>query len=93
LRDSPRWQRLGLRRGASREVARLTFDFDHQHAATDILVLARKRRAFGSLDTLIARQGGQHVLYGNALTLAAAAQTWAASTDTLVREIARAAVR
>lgn len=64
-----------------------------ERAATDILVLARKGRAFGSLDTLIARQGGQHVLYGSALTLAAAAQTWAASTDTPVREIARAAVR
>jgi hypothetical protein len=64
-----------------------------ERAATDILVLARKGRAFGSLDTLIARQGGEHVLYGSALTLAAAAQTWAASTDTPVREVARAAVR
>jgi len=64
-----------------------------ERAATDILVLARKGRAFSSLDTLIARQGGQHVLYGSALTLAAAAQTWAASTDTPVREVAHAAVR
>lgn len=64
-----------------------------ERAATDILVLARKGHAFGSLDTLIARQGGEHVLYGSALTLAAAAQTWAASTDTPVREVARAAVR
>jgi hypothetical protein len=64
-----------------------------ERAATDILVLARKGRAFGALDTLIARQGGQHVLYGSALTLAAAAQTWAASTDTPVRQVARAAVR
>jgi len=64
-----------------------------ERAATDILVLARKGRAFGSLDTLITRQGGEHVLYGSALTLAAAAQTWAASTDTPVREVARAAVR
>ena len=62
-------------------------------AATDILVLARKGRAFSSLDTLIARQGGQHVLYGSALTLAAATQTWAASTGTPFREVARAAVR
>ncbi len=37
-----------------------------ERAATDILVLARKGRAFGSLDTLIARQGGEHVLYGSA---------------------------
>ena len=64
-----------------------------ERAATDILVLARKGRAFASLDTLIARQGGQHVLYGSALTLAAATQTWAASTDTQVRDVARAAVR
>ncbi len=64
-----------------------------ERAATDILVLARKGRAFGSLDTLIARQGGQHVLYGSALTLAAAAQTWAADTDTPIPELARAAVR
>jgi hypothetical protein len=35
-------------------------------AAIGILVLARKGRAFGSLDPLIARQGGQHVLYGSA---------------------------
>jgi len=64
-----------------------------ERAATDILVLARKGRAFGSLDTLIARQGGEHVLYGSALTLAAAAHTWAANTDTPVRDLARAAVR
>jgi hypothetical protein len=64
-----------------------------ERAATDVLVLARKGRAFASLDTLIARQGGKHVLYGSALTLAAAAQTWAANSDTPVRELARAAVR
>ena len=45
-----------------------------ERAATDILTLARKRRAFASLDSLIARQGGQHVLYGSALALAAALQ-------------------
>jgi hypothetical protein len=64
-----------------------------EHAATDILVLARKGRAFTSLGTLIARQGGEQVLYGSALTLTAAIQTWAASADTPVRDIARAAVR
>jgi hypothetical protein len=47
-----------------------------ERAATDILTLARKRRAFASLDALIARQGGRHVLYGSALTLAAALQAW-----------------
>jgi hypothetical protein len=64
-----------------------------QRAAIDILTLARKGRAFASLDSLIVGQGGQHVLYGSALTLAAAAQTWAADTDTPVRDLARAAVR
>ena len=64
-----------------------------ERAATDILVLARKGRAFGSLDTLIARQGGKHVLYGSALTLAAAIQTWATGTDTPVLDLVRAAVR
>jgi hypothetical protein len=64
-----------------------------ERAATDILVLARKGRAFASLDTLIARQGGKHVLYGSTLALAAAIQTWAATTDTPVQELARTAVR
>jgi hypothetical protein len=64
-----------------------------ERAATDILVLASKGRAFSSLDTLIARQGGQHVLYGSALTLAATIQDWAASTDTPVRDLTRTAVR
>lgn len=64
-----------------------------ERAATDILVLARKGRAFSSLDTLIARQGGEHVLHGSALTLTAATQTWAARTDTPVRDLALAAVR
>jgi len=64
-----------------------------ERAATDILVLARKARAFASLDTLIARQGGMHVLYGSALTLAATIQAWAAHTDTTVSHLARTAVR
>jgi hypothetical protein len=64
-----------------------------ERAATDILVLARKGRAFGSLDTLITRQGGEHVLYGSALTLAAATQTWATGTDTPVLELVRTVVR
>lgn len=63
-----------------------------ERAAADVLVLARKGRAFASLDTLIAGQGGKHVRYGSALTLAAA-QAWAANSDTPVRELARAAVR
>jgi hypothetical protein len=64
-----------------------------QRAATDILSLARKGRAFASLDTLIARQGGMHVLYGSALTLAATTQAWAAQTNTPVSDLARTAIR
>ena len=48
--------------------------------------------ALGMLDTLIARQGGNHVRYGSTLTLAAAAQSWAAETDTPIRELVQAAV-
>lgn len=63
-----------------------------ERAATDVLVLARKGRAFASLGTLIARQGGKHVLYGSAITLAATIQAWAALTDTPVSDLARTAV-
>jgi hypothetical protein len=64
-----------------------------ERAATDILVLARKGRAFSSLNTLITRQGGKHVLYGSALTLATTIQTWATDTDTPVPDLVRAALR
>ncbi|MGH3735624.1 MAG: hypothetical protein ACRDT6_08380 [Micromonosporaceae bacterium] len=58
-----------------------------KRAATDILDLAGKGRAFRSLDTLITRHGGQHVLYGAALTLTAATQSWAEQTDTTLHEL------
>lgn len=63
-----------------------------QRAATDILVLARKGRAFRSLDTLITRQGGKHVLYGSVLVLAATIQTWSTHTGTPVTDLTRTAV-
>lgn len=47
-----------------------------ERAATDILALAGRGRAFRSLDRLIARQGVQHVLFGGALALSAAVQGW-----------------
>jgi hypothetical protein len=53
-----------------------------ERAATDILVLARKRRAFRSLDTLLTSQGGPQVLTGSALALAAATDAWAQRTHT-----------
>jgi hypothetical protein len=63
-----------------------------ERAAIDIVVLARKGRAFRSLDTLITRQGGQHVLYGSALALAATVQTWSADTGTPLTDLTRTAV-
>ncbi len=64
-----------------------------ERAATGILTLARKGRAFGSLDSLIARQGGQHVLYGSALVLAAALQAWARHAGTPLIDLARTVIR
>jgi len=64
-----------------------------ERAANDILVLARKGRAYRSLHTLITQQGGEHVLYGSALALATTTQTWATATDTPVAEIAHTALR
>jgi hypothetical protein len=63
-----------------------------QRAATDILVLARKGRAFASLGTLITRQGGPQVLYGSALTLTATLQAWAAQTGTPLSDLTLTAV-
>lgn len=51
-------------------------------AATDVLALAAKGRAFRSLHTLTVRQGGYHLLYGSALALAAATLAWAQQTGT-----------
>ncbi len=64
-----------------------------ERAATDILVLARKGRAFRSLDTLLARQGGPQVLAGSALALAAATNAWSQRTDTPLADLARTIVR
>lgn len=64
-----------------------------KRAASDILALARKGRAFRSLNTLITRQGGQHVLYGSALALTTAVQAWSELTDTPVPNLARDIIR
>ena len=64
-----------------------------ERAATDIITLARKGRAFASLNFLIARQGGRHVLYGSALALAAALQARARHADTTVIDLARTVIR
>jgi hypothetical protein len=64
-----------------------------ERAAIDILTLARKGRAFASLDSLIVRQGGRHVLYGSVLVLAAALQSWARHAETPLIDLARTVVR
>jgi hypothetical protein len=64
-----------------------------KRAATDILTLAGKGRAFSSLDALIARQGGQHVLYGSALALTAALRAWSRHAGTPVPDLARSVIR
>jgi hypothetical protein len=60
-----------------------------KRAATDILVLARKGRAFSSLRTLIAKQGGRHMLYGSALALTAAVVAWSQATGIPLTDLTR----
>jgi hypothetical protein len=57
------------------------------------ITVAGKGRAFRSLGPLMARQGGQHVLYGSALALTAAIRTWSNDTGTPVPQLARTAIR
>jgi len=57
------------------------------------VTLARKGRAFASLDALIARQGGQHVLYCSALALVAALQAWSQHASTPLPDLARMTIR
>ena len=64
-----------------------------ERAATDILVLARKGRAFRSLDKLLTRQGGPRVLAGSALALAATIDAWAQHSDTPSAELIQAVIR
>lgn len=58
-----------------------------ERAATDILVLAAKGRAFASLDHLLVRQGGPQVLAGSALALAAAIEAWAQISATPLADL------
>ena len=64
----------------------LTGHWHGGRAATGIPALARKQRAFSSLDALLIRQGGQRILYGSAL--AATIQIWSTDTDTPVATLA-----
>lgn len=60
-----------------------------ERAATDILALARKGRAFRSLDRLLVRQGGPQVLNGSALALAATVAAVARTDKTPPSDTAR----
>lgn len=58
-----------------------------ERAAGDILVLARKGRAFNALGALIVRQGSHSVQSGAAIALAATIMTWSELSGTPVDEI------
>ena len=64
-----------------------------ERAATDILVLARKARAFRSLDRLLIRQGGPQVLAGSVLALAAATDAWAKRSGTTRADLIQTVIR
>lgn len=65
-------------RGALSDVRMPRTDRRSRAAGTDILVLAAKGRAFGSLDSLHLRHGGKAILDGGALAVAACAAAWGA---------------
>lgn len=58
-----------------------------ERAARDILDLARKGRAFATLDSLIRRQGSPAVQSGAALALAATMQAWSDLTGKPVDQV------
>lgn len=64
-----------------------------ERAATDILTLAGKGRAYASLGKLITRRGSPQVLTGSALALAATTHSWAQHTDTPPPELIHAIIR
>jgi len=67
--------------------------FTGARAATDVLVLARKARAFRSLDTLIIRQGSPRLLAGSVLALAAVINAWSELTHTPPADLADTLIR
>ena len=62
-----------------------------ERAARDVPDLARKGRAFATLDSLIRRQGSPAVQSGAALALAATMQAWSDLTGEPVDQITRTA--
>lgn len=59
-----------------------TGHWNGERAAIDILALARKGKAFRSLEKLLIRQGGPQVLSGSVLALAATVAAHAAANNT-----------
>ena len=59
-------------------------------AATDILALARKGRAFDSIGTLHRRHSGLAILEGGVLAVAGTLEAWAASENQSVRNLGAA---
>ena len=64
-----------------------------ERAATHVLALAAKGRAFRSLHTLIVGQGSPQLLAGSALALAAAIEAWARTDKTPRAELLRTVIR
>ncbi len=64
-----------------------------ERAATDMLALARKGKAFRSLDKLLVRHRGPQVLAGSALALAAAVTTHPQRGDTHTRDLLKSLIR
>ena len=56
-------------------------------AATDIIALARKGRAFDSIQSLHGKYNGLVILHGSVLAVAAALQSWAEAEHITVREL------
>jgi hypothetical protein len=87
----------GLNASAPADLAaRTTLPKGHwtgERAATHVLVLAGKGRAFRSLHTLIVGQGSPQLLAGSALALAAATDAWARRADTPQPELIRTIIR
>lgn len=64
-----------------------------ERAAVNVLALARKGRAFGSLGSLITRQGSHQLLAGSALALAAVILAWSRSSGTPIGKLLLAVIR
>lgn len=61
-------------------------------AATDILALARKGRAFDAIGSLHRRHNGLSILHGGILAVTGSLQAWAAAENRTVRELGQQAL-